>query len=89
MKTWSDHCRAVSKGKPGFPIVEVVWEDAVAYALDWEEEVSSKLCLTTTVGYLVKETKMAVTLVSVINMTHVAHGIVIPKSGILSRRNIT
>lgn len=87
--TWSEHCKAVSKGKPGFPIEEVVWDDAVAFAIDWEEEVNSDLCRTTTVGYLVHETKKAITLVSVINMTHVAHGIVIPKSGIISRRNLT
>lgn len=86
--TWEEHCQLVSKGLPGYPIVEVVWEDAVAYALDWEEEAGSKLCLTTTVGYLVKETKRSVTVVSIINSTHVAHGIIIPKVGILSRRNV-
>jgi len=83
--TWSEHCEAVAAGLPGFPIVEVVWEDAIAYALDWEEDVNSDLETTTTVGYLVSETKRALTLVSVINTRHVAHGIVIPKP-VLKRR---
>lgn len=85
MTTWAEHCEAVSEGKTGFPIVEVVWEDAVAYALEWETEVNSDLRTTTTVGYLVHETKRALTLVSVINSEHVAHGIVIPKP-VISRR---
>lgn len=85
--TWAEHCEAVADGLAGFPVVEVVWEDAVAYALDWEEEVNSDLRITTTVGYLVKETKKALTLVSVINTHHVAHGIVIPKP-VLKRRTL-
>ena len=85
MTTWSEHCEAVQSGLKGYPIVEVVWEDAVAFALDWETEVNSELRLTTTVGYLVSESKKALTLVSVINSEHVAHGIVIPKP-VVSRR---
>lgn len=85
--TWDEHCEAVAAGLAGFPIVEVVWEDAVAYALDWEEEVHSDLETTTTVGYLVKETKKALTLVSIINTRHVAHGIVIPKP-VIKRRTL-
>ena len=86
--TWEEHCQLVAKGLPGCPVVEVIWEDAVAYALDWEEAASSKLCLTTTVGYLVKETKRSITVASIINSTHIGHGIVIPKAGILSQRKI-
>lgn len=86
--TWEEHCKLVSKGQPGYPVVEIVWEDAVAYAIDWEEVPGSDLCLTTTVGYLVKETKRSVTVASIINSTHMGHGIIIPKSGIIERRNL-
>ena len=66
-------------GEEGLPVVEVVWYDAVAVALDWEVEASNELRLTTTVGYLVKETRKSLTVVSIINSEHVAHGITIPK----------
>lgn len=67
-------------GKPGFPIVEIVWKDAVAFAADWAEEAISELRITTTVGYLVSENDEALSLVALINSEHVGHGIVIPKS---------
>lgn len=88
MVTWAEHCESVRAGETGFPIVEVVWEDAVAFALDWEIETDSNLRLTTTVGYLVAESKRALTVVSVINSEHVAHGIVIPKP-VISRRTVS
>lgn len=87
--TWEEHCTRVAKGKKGYPVIEVVWEDAVAYAVDWEELPSSDLCLTTTIGYLVKETKKAITIASIINVSHMGHGIVIPKPNIVSRRILT
>ena len=87
MMTWRKHCKAVKNGKPGFPVVEVVWVDAVACALEWEAEIDTKLRLTTTVGYLVHESKKSLTLVSVINSEHIAHGITIPKP-VLSQRNL-
>lgn len=83
---WEEHCQRVSKGKVGFPVVEVVWEDAVATALEWEEEAEHELRLTTTVGYKVKETRRSLTLVSLINEAHIGHGIVIPKRVIISER---
>lgn len=86
--TYAEHCEAVSSGGQGFPIVEVVWEDAVAFALDWEDHSGEcELRTTTSVGYLVSETKKALTLVSVINTEHLAHGIVIPKP-VISRRTL-
>lgn len=85
--TWAEHCEAVAAGDPGFPVVEIVWYDAVAL-LDWATEADHELRLTTTVGYLVKETKKALILVSVINSEHIAHGIVIPKP-VSSRRTLT
>lgn len=86
---WEDHCAKVAEGEIGFPVVEVVWEDAAAIALEWEDEADHQLRLTTTVGYLVKETRAAITIVSIINQEHIGHGIVVPKRVILSRRVLT
>lgn len=83
---WSEHCAAIVAGEPGFPIVEVTWTDAVDMASGWSEDVTVELRLTTTVGYLVKETDEAVALVSIINTEHVSHGIVIPKASISNTR---
>lgn len=83
--TWDEHCQAVASGEQGFPVVELVWYDAVALAIDWEVEANADLRLTTTVGYLVMETKQAITLVSIINSEHIGNGIVIPKP-VVSRR---
>lgn len=83
---WAEHCKRVAKGKSGFPIVEIVWHDAVAFGLDWEEKASTKLRLSTTVGYLVGETKEAYSVVSLINTGHVGHGIVISKSSMVKMR---
>jgi len=85
---WSEHCEAVAAGGTGFIVVEVVWNDAVALGLDWATDANDELRMTTTVGYLVKETKRALTLVSIINTEHVGHGIVIPKSTIVARRTL-
>lgn len=85
--TWAEHCEAVAAGGTGFKVVEVVWYDAVALGLTWESEANHELRLTTTVGYLIKETKMALTLVSIINTEHIGHGIVIPKP-VVSRRTL-
>ena len=86
--TWTEHCEAVAAGGTGFIVVEVVWNDAVALGLDWTTEADDLLRMTTTVGYLVKETKRALTLVSIINTEHIGHGIVIPKSTVIARRTL-
>lgn len=84
--TWAEHCKAVEAGEPGFPIIEIVWVDAVALAPDWEEVVSSELRTTTTVGYLIEETEDALVIMSMINTTHVGHGIAIPSCCVRSRK---
>lgn len=86
--TWEEHCAAVLEGKSGFPVVEVVWNDAVAVGPDWAEQADNEPRLTTTVGYLIKETRKAMTLVSIINTEHIGHGITIPKP-VVSRRTLT
>jgi hypothetical protein len=86
--TWDQHVKAVQKGRQGFPVVEVVWEDALASATDWSEDAGNELMPTTTVGYLVHETKRSLTVVSLINTDHVGHGITIPKRCVVSRRTL-
>jgi hypothetical protein len=76
---WSKHVKQRFKDRDAFPIVEVLWWDAKAFAIDWEEQADSKLMPTTTVGYLIKESDDSVTLVSLINAIHIGHGITIPK----------
>lgn len=83
---WAEHCAAVEAGEPGFPVVEIIWDDAVAVAPNWEEEVSAALRKITTVGYLIDETDDAVLIMSMINPMHVGHGISIPKGCIRERR---
>lgn len=85
---WKRHCKRVAAGKVGFPIVEIVWHDAVAFGTDWETEAPTGLRLTTTVGYLVAETKEALSLAAVINSEHVGHGIVVPKSCVIKRSKL-
>lgn len=76
---WAKHVKVSFKRGDAYPIVEVLWWDARAIAIDWEETVESKPMPTTTVGYLVKESDDSVTLVSLINTIHIGHGIIIPK----------
>jgi hypothetical protein len=86
--TWEEHVEAVQGGRTGFPVVEIVWEDALASATDWAEDAGNELMPTTTVGYLVSETRRSLTIVSLINTNHVGHGITIPKRCIVKRRTL-
>ncbi len=67
-------------------MVEVVWEDALESAIEWSEEAGTELMPTTSVGYLVHEDRGSLTLVSLINTTHVGHALTIPKACVVSRR---
>ena len=83
---WSVHTENRAAGRPGYPMVEIIWEDAQAIATeDWVEEFDGNAALTTTVGYLVGKTRSTVTVVSMINSNHIGHGITIPKGCILGK----
>jgi len=86
--TWAGHVELVLDGRQGYPLVEVVWEDASAFAIEWSETVEINPRTVTTVGYLVSETDEAISLVQMINTEHVGHGIVIPKSYIVKWRDL-
>lgn len=89
LQTWAEHVSAVTDGTTGFPIVEVVWEDCTSFAIEWAVTAETEPRVTTTVGYLVAETETAISVVLHINTEHVGNGAVIPKSAILSWRDLT
>lgn len=62
-----------------FPIVEVEWEDAVETS-EWSEvdSLRNRPMPTRSVGYLVKKSKRAITLVSLLNDHHSSLGVTIP-----------
>lgn len=65
-----------------FPLVEVQWLDAEDIGGDWlTNDDIDKSCPapTLTVGYLVRDDARAVKVVALINHTHAAHGITIPR----------
>jgi len=63
----------------GYDLVEVEWLDAVEIH-DWREPgtVPNTPVRTFSVGYLVSETKEALSIISLINENHMSMGVVIP-----------
>jgi hypothetical protein len=63
--------------------VEILWLDAIAVCGDeWSEHENAyftKPAKTLTLGYVVKETSDYITVVGLINNSHLSHGICIPK----------
>lgn len=78
--TWAEHVEARYAGQQGFPVVEVFWNDARAQAVSsWETALVYEPILVTTVGYLINDDKVALTVVSMIYDTHCGHAITIPR----------
>lgn len=79
-------------GKQPLTIVEILWEDAVSVGgSDWatpEEATDQTPARSISLGYLWNETPTHITLVALINDTHVAHGITIPKPWIKKIKQI-
>ena len=76
-----------------YPIVEVLWSDAVQIAEDgmWVEldKVRSKPCKSRTVGYLIHETPKAITVAALYNeQGHAGLGITIPAGMIRKVRRL-
>lgn len=84
-KSWRSHTEARIDGKPGYPIVEIIWNDAQASALEWQEEAGTSMAPTTTVGYLVAKDRGSYTVASLINLNHVGHCITIPKGCLIEK----
>lgn len=90
MLAYDKHVAAVEAGETGFPIVEIVWIDAVAFGTDsWSEDAETLPRTSTAVGYLVAETDETMSIASLVNTTHLGHGIVIPRTNIRSWRTVT
>lgn len=64
-----------------FPIVEILWTDALQLHSDWMDikEAKNRTMPSKSVGYLIKESDEAMTVVALVNENHVALGITIPK----------
>ena len=73
-------------------IVEVLWRDAVSVSGDeWaepEEADDQRPAKTVSVGYLWSEEDDYVTLVSLLNDTHIGYGITIPRGMIVDIRDL-
>lgn len=87
---WVRHVEARVEGKPGYPIVEIIWDDAMASAVsNWEEEAVAEVAVTTAVGYLVKRTRTAYMLATLINPNQFGNAITIPKGCVKEIRYLT
>jgi len=75
---WKTHVNKVFKGKEGFPLVEIHWHDAVAVAIEWDDDPPVTAMPTVSVGYLIDSNVDTITIVQIVNHSHVAHGITIP-----------
>lgn len=83
--------RSRPQGNEKVQIVEIEWYDAVSVGgWDWvcEEDIETEASLSFAIGYLVYETKEAMTIVSLVNESHYAHGITIPKGMITAVRRM-
>ena len=71
-----------ARGREKVSVVEIWWVDAVAVAPEqWEDETGVSLAPAPSlaVGYVIGETAESITVVSLVNESHYAHGITIPK----------
>ena len=78
--TWKEHVTRRLAGEDGYPIVEVIWDDALSKAVtNWEEKVTNDVAVVTSVGYLIYEDDEVITIISLINQDQIGHGITIPR----------
>jgi len=83
--------RSRPEGTEKVQVVEIEWYDAVSVGgLDWvcEDDIITDASLSFAVGYLVNETKESMTIMALVNESHYAHGITIPKGMITAVRRI-
>ena len=73
------------------PIVEICWLDAISTGDDWinNQELDTNPAPSIAIGYLAHQTPHTVTLVSMVNETHWANGITIPRGCIHTIKTIT
>ncbi len=71
-------------------LVEVVWSDASDIGGDWvtAEDAIVEPAVSLSVGYLIASNKNSVTLAALVNDSHFAHGITIPKKMVVEIRSL-
>ena len=71
-------------------IVEVVWRDASDIGGDWvaPEDAVLEPAVSLSIGYLIASNKDSVTLAALVNDTHFAHGITIPRGMVSEIRDL-
>lgn len=72
-----------------YPIVEVEWIDAVEVG-GWVEhdDITNKPMPSRTAGYLVAESKRALTVAAIVNANHIGCAVVIPRRMVTSIRTL-
>lgn len=87
-----DILESIWENRSTLPIVEILWEDAVSVGgNDWatpEEATEQTPAKSVSLGYLWNETESYITIIALINDTHLAHGITIPKPWIKKIKQI-
>lgn len=74
--------------KQNHPLVEITWEDAQAFALDWEDDPHQPTATTLSVGYLLQHTPTHTTIIAIINQNAWGHGLTIPNGCITNIRHL-
>lgn len=71
-------------------LVEVVWSDASDIGGDWvsAEDANIEPAVSLSVGYLIASNKDSLSLAALVNETHFAHGITIPKKMVVEIRDL-
>lgn len=73
------------------PLVEVIWSDASDIGGDWvtADEAVIEPAVSLSVGYLIASNKNSVSLAALVNESHFAHGITIPRKMIVEIRTLS
>jgi hypothetical protein len=89
-ESWQTHVESKFEQSKAniLPLVEVLWLDATAQAVEWQEELDNEVCRTVSCGYLVHHDETATTIVTIVNAHHVAHALTIPAGCIVELRYV-
>lgn len=81
--------RLIVDGK--VPVVEVVWRDATDICGDWTspEDAVLEPAISFMLGYLIASNKDSVSVAALVNESHFAHGMTIPRKMIVEIRTLT
>lgn len=72
------------------PLVEVVWRDATDICGDWTsaEDAVLEPAISFMVGYLIASNKDSVSVAALVNESHFAHGMTIPRKMVVEVRTL-